>query len=394
MHHDVADVPLTPGKDDSTLAQWHILPLESTAYATPPSEQSSFESTAGITVIYAPRSRARAESHYQDSLWNFIGAEPFAEPPRASAVELETHATGHDTGIVTPGLRPSGWLLPTHQPFHPLHVEFEVGHHFLPTQDPSSQNTLVRTSQGDRHARTPLNTSPLFPHVQPAAAAGYLGPASNFFGAIHCVPGAAYLDQSAEDFALALSHSFSTSTKTFARTLRDTEERLHQQFLRSVVSFQSEDNTVREALISRFVTVATQYSKGDSCLRQCADLLMGAGLSALAERVVELDRLVREEGDDLDVQSLRLASNFLAEHREFGAPQLSVTPRGEIQALWRNTPEGALIVMDFLGDASVRYAALATDRHPSLHSDSTRGLAPASRAMDELKSFLESLSKK
>ena len=112
---------------------------------------------------------------------------------------------------------------------------------------------------------------------------------------------------------------------------------------------------------------------------------------ALAERIGQLARMIEDEGDELDAASLRLAAQFLCSEHGLGAPQIGATPAGEIQAAWK-FPGDALVVMDFLPENLVRFAALATvgqdGRRPLPPSGVAAGVAEQARAMGEIREFL------
>ena len=308
--------------------------------------------------------------------------------------ELGINKSGPYGEVAIPAHAVCGWLTSVQRPLQPHRVESEHGQYLWSNEDLLPSKTFVWVTQGDRQRWPRLKGSLFYSQVQHAAEMWRWEPVPELLTIVHQAPSVTNFDQFGDDVAVARSRPSLAVAAKPACTLHEAQEHVHHDHLRVAPSVLREIGEVYRVLSPRFVSQPIRYSQGDLHVRECADLLASAGLEALAERVVELDDLVREEGDHLDLRSLRLASDFLVEHREFGPPQLSVTPRGEIQMLWRNTLEGVLIVMDFLNNASIRYAALATDRHPALHSDSTRGLAPASRVMDELEPFLKDLGRK
>lgn len=117
--------------------------------------------------------------------------------------------------------------------------------------------------------------------------------------------------------------------------------------------------------------------------------LVSIGQDAIAERIGQLDRMMADEGEELDTTSLWLAVDFLGSDHGLGPPQIGTTPAGEIQAVWK-VPGDALVVMDFLPGKLVRFAALSTGRqtrsHPAPRPIS--GVAEYPRAMGEIREFL------
>ena len=117
--------------------------------------------------------------------------------------------------------------------------------------------------------------------------------------------------------------------------------------------------------------------------------LVSIGQGAIAERIGQLDRMMADEGEELDTTSLWLAADFLGSDHGLGAPQIGTTPAGEIQAVWK-VPGDALVVMDFLPGKLVRFAALSTDRQTRPHPapPPISGVAEYPRAMGEIREFL------
>lgn len=117
--------------------------------------------------------------------------------------------------------------------------------------------------------------------------------------------------------------------------------------------------------------------------------LVSIGQDAIAERIGQLDRMMADEGEELDTTSLWLAADFLGSDHGLGVPQIGATPAGEMQAVWK-VPGDALVVMDFLPGKLVRFAALSTGRQTRPHPAPSpiSGVAEYPRAMGEIREFL------
>ena len=391
QYHD-ADDPLVPSADDSTLVQWHDPPLDPTVATDSLSRELDFESTDPANVErFAPR-RLPGERRFRDIGSALAGMQPSAEIEPALTVEFGTHESSLFGEVVFPASHALGsWLAPIQRPLAVHRVQNEQEPYRWLVEHVVPRQTLVWDFQDSLH--TPVGLDPSSWYVDPQHAPGlwHWERVPEPSAAVHHASSVTYLDSYAEDLVAASYRPFLPSAELFDRALLGAQEHVPSEVLSMVASVQPRHGAVYPAVIPQFVPLSARHSLGDLYVRTCANVLAGAGLSVLGERVVELRDLVREEGDYFELRSLGFACDFLVAHRELGLPQLSVTPRGELQALWRHVAERALVVMDFLPDASVRYAALATDRHPALHSDSTRGLAPAALVMDELDAFLRDL---
>lgn len=385
--------PLSPGEHDSTLVEWHDVTLGSAAGANAPSGDSSVESTDPTGIVRSPWPGATVESRSERPEWKLLGAHraPEYRPAFMSGLGARTFEDYDD--LVTPGQFSRSRMVSFQGPREFHRIESEPWQYMPPSGDVDSPQTFVWVSRYERQTQVGLKVRDRSSDFRHAADSRYLEPVSDLVTAERYASVDRPFYQSVDDFTLGLSRSLSDVVRRLARSLREAREPEVRELLVTPSHLPRDTNTLYRAMSRQFVPLTTQHFAGSQRVRRCANHLAGAGLNVLAERVVELYRLVREEEESLDFRSLGFACDFLVEHDEFGPPQLSVTPRGDIQALWRNAGERALIVMDFLPDALVKYAALATDRHPALHSDSTSGLARASRAMDELKLFLTELGR-
>ena len=141
--------------------------------------------------------------------------------------------------------------------------------------------------------------------------------------------------------------------------------------------------------LSGIVAAQVVSSAHEAEIQAIMGVLVSIGQDAIAERIGQLDRMMADEGEELDTTSLWLVADFLGSDHGLGAPQIGTTPAGEIQAVWK-VPGDALVVMDFLPGKLVRFAALSTGRQTRPHPapPPISGVVEYPRAMGEIREFL------
>ena len=126
--------------------------------------------------------------------------------------------------------------------------------------------------------------------------------------------------------------------------------------------------------------------------REIATALEQSGFSAIAARLVHLQRLVDEDPEEpaIPIESLRGLASFLLNERRLPSPRLGVGPEGFVQAEWR-VPEGGMLALKFMPSGFIRFAAISAPAQPGLERRRVNGTLPASDVSEAIRAFTDLL---
>ncbi len=113
-----------------------------------------------------------------------------------------------------------------------------------------------------------------------------------------------------------------------------------------------------------------------------------AQLHRLADRVEYLHRLVKDDPDEpaIEFASLKELALFLVSERRFGEPEIGVSPDGFLQAEWP-VKNGGVLVMNFLPDGLVQFAAVAESVIGDDRRRRVNGTLPKDEALSTVRPF-------
>ena len=130
-------------------------------------------------------------------------------------------------------------------------------------------------------------------------------------------------------------------------------------------------------------------------LASCSSIIASlrqAGLDKVADRIGYLQSLVEDDPDEppIALESLRQMALFLVSERQLGDPQIGVSPDGLMGAQWR-TDDDDLVVMEFLADGLIRFAAISASSGGDLERQRVSGILGKNETLQALGSFTSRL---
>lgn len=113
------------------------------------------------------------------------------------------------------------------------------------------------------------------------------------------------------------------------------------------------------------------------------------GQHRLAGRIDYLHGLVDDDPDEpsIVVSSLRELALFLVSERRFGEPEIGLSPDGFLQAEW-SVKNGGVLVMNFLPDGIIQFAAVAKYAIGDDRSRRVNGMLPKDEALATVRPFI------
>ena len=147
---------------------------------------------------------------------------------------------------------------------------------------------------------------------------------------------------------------------------------------------------IRPAPGSRSTTRSAARVDVASDHRDIATALEQSGFSAIAARLVHLQRLVDEDPEEpaIPIESLRGLASFLLNEPRLPSPRLGVGPEGLVQAEWR-VPEDGMLALKFLPSGFIRFAAISAPAQPGLERRRVNGILPASDVSEAIRAFTD-----
>ena len=112
------------------------------------------------------------------------------------------------------------------------------------------------------------------------------------------------------------------------------------------------------------------------------------GQDRLASRIEYLHGLVDDDPDEPPIvfSSLRELALFLVSERRFGEPEIGLSPDGFLQAEW-SVKNGGVLVMNFLPDGIIQFAAVAKSVIGDDRSRRVNGMLPKDEALSTVRPF-------
>ena len=117
--------------------------------------------------------------------------------------------------------------------------------------------------------------------------------------------------------------------------------------------------------------------------------LRSSGQDEVAERIEALIKMIRDDPDEprIITESLRCFAAYMLINSHLDTPTVGTDPRGQVQATWRPTPQG-LVVMAFQPDHRVRYSGASGPAVPGVPRTRVSGLAYREDVLGELQGLL------
>ncbi len=170
----------------------------------------------------------------------------------------------------------------------------------------------------------------------------------------------------------------------------------HTHVTRSEFSIESDENTPwtpERANIQRLMRRAIR-SKGIENAKTVEDIinvLNSHDFSEIAERLRYLQEVVEEDEDNenIEFQSLQNFARFTL-HRRLPAPQIGITLKGFVQAVWRLPHFGSLVI-NFQKSSDVTFSVLYNQRTQEGRRRKISGEMPLNRVMWCISDFVHEL---
>lgn len=116
------------------------------------------------------------------------------------------------------------------------------------------------------------------------------------------------------------------------------------------------------------------------------DVLNFLKFADVARRLVYLHKVAEEEGEVIELQSLRNFATFVV--REWlPAPQIGINLDGLIQAVWR-PPRFGTLVMNFLKSGDIMFTGLYSQEAPGSRRRKISGVLPPHLVMQHIGDFV------
>lgn len=115
--------------------------------------------------------------------------------------------------------------------------------------------------------------------------------------------------------------------------------------------------------------------------------LAARGLADAAERLTYLYDVTEEDEEDIKLNSLRGFAILMIKNRDMHPPQITVTDDGLIQAVWKHTRQGTL-VMDFQESGDVEFTLLYGWWDQGTKRRKLSGELPPDQAMSHVGDFV------
>ena len=125
-----------------------------------------------------------------------------------------------------------------------------------------------------------------------------------------------------------------------------------------------------------------------SSVEEIVAVLNSTGQHGLADRIKFLHGLSEDDPDEPSIvfQSLRQLALFLVSDRRFGEPQIGLSPEGLLQAEWA-PKKGDVLVMNFLPDGMIQFAAVARSQTGGDRSRRVNGTLTKNEALSAVRPF-------
>ena len=114
------------------------------------------------------------------------------------------------------------------------------------------------------------------------------------------------------------------------------------------------------------------------------------GFTDVAERLVYLHKIVKEEDESIILESLQGFALFMVREHKLPHPEIGITSDGFIQAVWRKPKYGTL-AMNFLPSGDVTFAIVSYQQVPEAHMYRVNGVQPPHRVMYHVGKFIDGL---
>ena len=114
------------------------------------------------------------------------------------------------------------------------------------------------------------------------------------------------------------------------------------------------------------------------------------GFTDVAERLVYLHKIAKEEDESIILESLQGFALFMVREHKLPHPEIGITSDGFIQAVWRKPKYGTL-AMNFLPSGDVMFAIVSCQQIPEVRMYRVNGVQPPHRVMYHVGKFIDGL---
>lgn len=115
------------------------------------------------------------------------------------------------------------------------------------------------------------------------------------------------------------------------------------------------------------------------------------GFTDVAERLVYLYKITKEEDEFIILESLQEFASFMVREHKLPHPEIGITSDGFIQSVWRKPKYGTL-AMNFLPSGDIMFAVVSHQQKPEARMHRVNGVQPPHRVMYHVGKFIDGLT--